>query len=125
VWLFTKYGFYTFVCAEQGDGGKHGRSIDLGRIMVRCRLRQHLEALQARFPDLAGCEIMESLHADYAYRIFVDEPVWSQVLAGLNEEMDYDNFKSEVARHQGPKGAAYERALHEVWSVIYRLQQGG
>ena len=88
--------------------------------MVRRSLRQHLEALQERFSELAGCEIMESAHADYSYRIFVDKPVWSQVLAGLNEEMDYDNFKSEVARHQGRQGASYERALHEVWSVMYR-----
>jgi hypothetical protein len=45
------------------------------------------------------------------------------VLVGLNEEMDYDNFKSEVARHQGSEGAAYERSLHDVWSVMNRLQE--
>jgi hypothetical protein len=55
--------------------------------------------------------------------IFVDKPVWSQVLAGLAEETDYDNFKSEVARHQGPAGAAYKQSLHEVWSVMNRLQK--
>ena len=40
----------------------------------------------------------------------------------LAEETDYDNFKSEVARHQGKGGAAYERSLHEVWSVMNRLK---
>jgi hypothetical protein len=49
----------------------------------------------------------------------VDKPVWSQELAGLTEKMDYNNFKSEAARHQGRKEAPYERALHEVWSVMY------
>jgi hypothetical protein len=44
------------------------------------------------------------------------------VLAGLAEETGYDNFKAEVARHLGSAGAAYERSLHEVWSVMRALQ---
>ncbi|HET6880945.1 MAG TPA: hypothetical protein VFI31_12360 [Pirellulales bacterium] len=35
----------------------------------------------------------------------------------LAEDTDYDNFKSEVARHQGSAGAACESALHRVWSI--------
>lgn len=46
-----------------------------------------------------------------------------RVLAGLAEETDYDNFKSEVARHQGKSGAAYEHSLHDVWSVMHKLQE--
>jgi hypothetical protein len=123
MWLFTKHGFYSAVCARQGNG-KHGQPIDLGRIMVRARVREHLERLKERFPDLLGpCEIRDHAGTDYAYRFFVDKPVWSQVLAGLAEETDYDNFKSEVAHHQGRDGAAYEHSLHEVWSVMSRLQR--
>ena len=86
--------------------------------MVRARVRSHLEALKEHFSYLlADCEIKESAGTDYAFRIFVDKSVWSQVLVGLNEEMDYDNFKSEVARHQGGEGAEYEHSLHDVWSV--------
>jgi len=44
-------------------------------------------------------------------------------VAELAEETDYDNFKSEVARHRGKTGAAYEHALHDVWSVMNRLQK--
>ena len=84
--------------------------------------------------DIATRNLLESLlclrHPDSksyrghpAFRIFVDKPVWSQVLSGLAEETDYDNFKSEVARHQGKAGAAYEHSLHEVWSVMHRLQR--
>lgn len=47
---------------------------------------------------------------------------WVAVLAGLAEETGYDNFKAEVARHLGSAGAAYERSLHEVWSVMRALQ---
>jgi hypothetical protein len=122
MWIFTKHGFYSAVCARQGDG-EHGQPVDVDRIMVRARIRGHLEALKKRFPDLIGqCETREFVGTDYAFRIFVDKPVWSQVVAGLAEETDYDNFKSEVASHQGPTGAAYERSLHEVWSVMNKLQ---
>ena len=123
MWLFTKYGFYSAVCARQGDGG-HGQPVDPNRIMVRARLRTHLEALKDRFPDLFGdCEIKEFVGTDYAFRIFVNKSVWSQVLVELTGDMDYDNFKSEVARFQGRDGADYEHSLHEVWSVMYKLQK--
>jgi hypothetical protein len=83
-----------------------------------------LEALKERFPDILGeCEIQESAGTDYAFRLFVEKSVWKQVLAGLAEETDYDNFKSEVAHHQGKAGATYKHSLHEVWSVMHRLQK--
>jgi hypothetical protein len=123
MWIFTKYGFYSAVCARQGNGN-HGEPVDLKRVMVRARLRAHLEALKDRFGELLGdSEIKEFAGSDYAFRIFVDKPVWSHVLTGLNDELDYDNFKSEVARFQGREGSAYEHSLHEVWSVMYRLQR--
>jgi hypothetical protein len=123
MWLFTKHGFFSAVCARQGDG-RHGQSVDPDRIMVRARVRGHLEGLKNRFPGLLGeCDVQETAGTDYAYRLFVLKSAWMQVLAGLAEETDYDNFKSEVARHQGYSGAAYERSLHEVWSVMHRLQE--
>lgn len=123
MWVFTRYGFFSAVCARQGDGG-HGRPVDPGRVMVRARVRGHLEALQERFPDrLGGCDIREFAGTDYAFRLFVAKSVWAEALAELAAEMDYDNFKSEVARHQGSAGAAYKNALGEVWSVMYRLQE--
>ena len=55
--------------------------------------------------------------------MFVDKAVWPPVLVGLGEEIDYDNFKSEVARHQGAAGTSYEQTLHDVWSVMYAFQE--
>jgi len=123
MWLFTKYGFFSAVCARLGDG-RHGQPVDPDRIIVRARVREHLEGLKKRFPDLLGrCDILEFAGTDYAFRIVIEKRVWSQVLSGLADETDYDNFKSEVTRHQGSAGAAYEHALHSVWSVLYRLQK--
>ena len=123
MWIFTKYGFFSAVCARKGDG-KQGRALDENRIMVRARNDGHLLALQARFPELLKEQkVLRSDDTDYAFRILVDRQVWSQVAAGLADETDYGNFKSEVAHHQGREGAAYEHALHDVWSVMYRLQK--
>jgi hypothetical protein len=123
MWIFTKHGFFSAGCARKGSGS-HGQPVDPDRIMVRARIRGHLEALKKRFADLLGeCDIQESSGTDYAYRLFVQKSAWMQVLAALAEETDYDNFKSEVARHQGRAGVAYEHSLHEVWSVMNKLQK--
>jgi hypothetical protein len=123
MWIFTKHGFFSAVCARQGNG-KHGQPVDLERIMVRARVRSHLDALKKQFPDLLNeCDIQESAGTDYAYRLFMQKSAWMQVLAGLAEETDYDNFKTEVAHHQGNAGAAYEHSLHDVWSVMHKLQK--
>ena len=123
MWLFTRHGFYSVVCARKGDGGQ-GCPVDPLKVMARARMRDHLVRLIDRFPEaLRDCEIREFAGTDYAFRIFVSKSDWSTVLAGLNEELDYDNFKSEVARYQGREGRKYERSLHDVWSVMHELQE--
>jgi hypothetical protein len=52
----------------------------------------------------------------------VEKRAWSHLVKALVDDIDYDNFKSEVARYQGRSGAAYERSLHQVWSVMFELQ---
>jgi len=123
MWVFTKYGFFSAVCARKG-GGKYGQPVDPDRIMIRARLRSHLEALLKRFPDVLGdSEIQTFAGTDYAFRVFVAKTAWSDMLAAMAEETDYDNFKSEVARHLGKDGIAYEKSLHDVWDVMYGLQR--
>jgi hypothetical protein len=123
MWIFTKHGFFSAVCARQGDG-KKSQPVDANRIMVRARVRSHLEALIANFPDLLkDCTIQESRNTDYAYRVFMKKIDWMQVVVGLAEETDYDNFKSAVAHHLGDAGAKYEDVLHDVWSVMHKMQK--
>lgn len=123
MWICTKYGFYSTVCARHGNG-EDGQPIDPGRLMVRGRVRAHLEALKERYPDLLGaCEIQASTHTDYAYRFFVATADWSVIMSRLALDIDYGNFKSEVQRHQGRGGAPYVHALHEVWSSMHALQK--
>ena len=116
MWIFTKYGFFSAVCARQGDGS-HGQPVDPDRVMLRARVRRHLELLKEQFAEqLGGSEIKEYPVTDYAFRIFLPKTAWSRLVSELTNVMDYDNFKSEVARHQG-------RALHDVWSVMHQLQK--
>lgn len=119
------YKAWVLQCSLCKSGGWPARSTGHpGRIMVRARLRAHLESLKSRFPDLLGeCQIEESAGTDYKYRIFLAKSIWTAVLQELGEETNYDNFKSAVARHQGRDGIDYEDSLHDVWSVMYKLQK--
>jgi hypothetical protein len=123
MWLFTQYGFFSVVCAREGDGS-WGNAVDEGRVMVRARLRDHLEGLKIGFPeDLRTTEIIETAATDYRYQLFVDKAVWVCVLQLLGEELDYDNFKSKVARNIDAVGGEYEQSLHDVWDIMHRLQK--
>ena len=123
MWLFTQYGFFSAVCARAGAGSRDD-AVDEGRVMVRARLRAHLEGLKLRFPeDLGGVEIIETPDADYRYRLFMVKSVWVKVVAVLSEELDYDNFKSKVGQNIDAVGGEYERSLHDVWDTMQRLQR--
>ncbi len=122
MWLFTRYGFFSAVCARRGDGGQE-QPVDTERIMIRARDRRHLQALVDRFAEQLGdAEILENTGTDYRFRVFASKSVWMDVVSQLAGETDYDNFKSAVSRHLGTDGADYIHALHSVWSTMYNLQ---
>jgi hypothetical protein len=89
--------------------------------MIRARRAAHLSNLQKRFPALASGEVLTLPNRDYRYRLIVPKEVWAGTLAELGREQDWANFKSEVARFNGHDD--YEHALHEIWSVMYGLQE--
>ena len=117
MWLFTRHGFYSVVCAN-ADGGK-GPGLDPELLMVRGRRRAELEALREGFSELAGVEIVADAGADYRYRMFVPRAAWAKVAAELAAGIDYGNFKNEAAR---ATGGDYAHALHDVWDVMYGHQ---
>jgi hypothetical protein len=121
MWIFTTHGFFSAVCARQGDG-TYGLPPGTEKIMVRARCRDHLVRLGSAYPEQLGTlAITESADTDYRYRVFVDKPVWRQVMAALVDDIGYDNFKNVAARVHG-HGSAYVHALHEVWEIGYRMQ---
>lgn len=148
MWTFTTIGFFSAVCARQGDGS-YGKPVDPDRMMIRARMREHLENLK-RFASetaavihedpnaqrdvdgvayhamalehLCRAKIHVSTSTDYCCRMFIPKGAWAIVLQYLAMAEDYDNFKSAVLKAEGCK-SDYEIALHGVWTQMYRLQE--
>ena len=117
MWLATKFGFFSVVLAR-----KDSQSLDSTKVMIRARMREHLEALVAQFPDdLGELKIIESKHTDYRWRIICDKTIWAKCLAALGEQIDYGNFKAACAKEHG-QNSNYVRALHEIWHVFATIQ---
>ncbi len=110
MWLITPIGFFSIV--EKPDD----RSA--GTLTIRARVRSDLESLrEAALPSLG--EVAESRNTDYRFRAKAQRSEVAAALARMIEQLDYDNFKSEVARQQGSKRA---HLYHDVWDVLYRMQ---
>lgn len=118
MWLCTIYGFYSVVVgrpdlSDDADGGD--------KVMVRARVRQHLTNLQETFTELRSAPIIKTEDADYLYRLVIPKQVWAAVIAKLTAGINYHDFKGEVAV-SGLTEQTYEKALHDVWERMYRLQ---
>jgi hypothetical protein len=116
MWLFTKYGFFSAVCAREGNG-RRSDPVDESTIAVRARSLQHLQSLLSRFAsELGSPEIKTYVGTDYQYRVFVSKDNWRLVCGELAEELDYDNFKGEVEKSEG--SLKYAELLHKVWGAV-------
>ena len=120
VWVQTStFGFVSIVLAETQPGSGVA---DREKLMIRARRREHLELLQREHPTLAEFAITQTLGYDYPWRI---APVPKALVAAAVAEavlaISYRNFKSACAT-KPELGPRYEPLLHEVWSVLRRLQ---
>jgi len=101
MWIFTETGFISAV-----------RKDDRPEVItVRARDRESLEPLAST----AGVEIAKSPHGDYPYRAFLSPEVFAAWVSEVALSLDYDNFKSHIAR---TKGYDYAHTLGSVWSVM-------
>lgn len=119
MWIFTKYGFFSAVCARESA---ESRVVDPDMLMVRARQIQHLRDLQEHFTALQEFEIVNNEGTDYCCRMFVPKEVWKNIMVKLTNEMDYDNFKEEVGNSGG--SSEYQEALGQVWRTMYFFQEG-
>lgn len=106
MWLYTKLGFYSAV-VKRGDT----------RVSVRSYAKQDLANLIRHF-DLHA-EIWHTPDADYAYRIKLEREEFAHVMSELALQLDYSNFKAEVA-----STADYSRlvAYHEIHDITSTLK---
>ena len=116
MWVFTRYGFFSFVCPSQDDG-----SVDSKKVAIRARSENHLRRLQGRFSDLAAEKIITTPRGDYPYRIILSKQRWAQIIGELALEVDWTNFRNEVAAHQGADGQSYLEAIHDVWDRMAHI----
>lgn len=107
MWLTTTQGFYSVVAHRE----------DPDTLIVRCRTREDLEALRSQVP---GLDPFEDPAADYRHRAHVSRAEWLAAVAQLTTEVDYDNFKSAVARTQGHDRAALYAGI---WAKLLELQR--
>lgn len=118
MWIFTRYGFFSAVCARHGDGDPLA-DVDESTIAIRARSRHHLQSLILRFSgQLGNAEIKTFSGSDYQFRIFVAKQAWASVCEQLADEINYDNFKSEVSRSTSGESYRYVSVLHKVWELI-------
>jgi len=115
MWLFTRYGFFSI-------------SVQGNTAIVRARMREHLVALQDRFPLCASIHrgaIQSTEDRDYAWRISVPLKVWAKAVEQLVLEQTWSNFKNEAARFGKEKDlpGRYNLLLHEVWMLVARKLQ--
>jgi hypothetical protein len=109
IWILTTIGFFSIVQKPCNKAN--------GTLTIRARVRDDLEGLRAYLPDMS--DIIESEDSDYRYRTVAKRETVMAALATLVADIDYDNFKNEVALRQGYRRAA---VYGDVWQVLYGLQ---
>lgn len=112
MWLMTPHGFFSIVCKPEDKA--------TGTLTIRSRVQSDLESLRQFLPSLGP--VLEGAGTDYRYRAHADREDVAQAVSQMVRELQYANFKSEVARRQG-----YDRAhvYGEVWNALYSLQAEG
>lgn len=121
MWLFTKFGMVSVVCARVLDAkGRVTTKVDQSRLMIRARRRSHLNALLAG-TSLECAEVLDTRNADYRYRVFATREEFSQVLERVSEQLDYGNFKGECHKRAeaGMLNHNFVSCLHRVWNAAF------
>lgn len=110
MWLMTPHGFFSIVC-KSDDRQKE-------TLTVRSRVKSDLEALKKYLPNMGKIE--ENSGTDYRCRAKVPRGEVAKALAEMAQDIDYDNFKNEVAAKQGKTRA---KVYGKVWGILYRLRE--
>ena len=93
-----------------------------GEFNVRARSKRHLEALIAAHEETIGQpEIVETVAADYRWRIMLTVSQWHKLAEAIAREVDYSNFKNECHR-PGAGADDIGSELMQIWSIMNRYQ---
>jgi hypothetical protein len=98
MWLFTDTGYVSAVVSKE----------DRTKISVRARDKKSLEGFVKKF----GVKIVELQGRDYEYRVYITKEQLNLWVSERIEEMNYDNFKTQVTK---TRGYDFAEPLHGVW----------
>lgn len=119
MWLATNRGFYSVVAY---DARKGGEELSGPHVLVRTRMREHLEVLKATVedddvsPTPIKVEIATDPTADYMFRTIIPLEWWQGFVLAETERIDYGNFKNSV------KDDTLHSAYMSIWGIMHRLQ---
>ena len=105
MWIATQHGFYSIV--QKAPSKFH----------IRARVRKDLENLLKLMAK--DWKILEWPLADYRYRVIVDRKDVVEVMGALALDLDYPNFKSQIAKT--PDQCAKLDAFHRIWALLAQL----
>jgi len=109
MWIYNSEGFFSVVqnheCSEN-------------ELMVRARCKQDLENLLRLLPSSEPLEIIETMSADYAYRVKVCKRDFADYLFATAMGVKYPNFKNSLPKNDDLRRMTYE----DVWSAMYQWQ---
>lgn len=107
MWLFTTIGFFSAVQKPGTDF-----------LTIRARVKADLDNLRERYlPELSSC--IDHAGTDYPWRATATHPQFAAALVKIACDVQYTNFKDEVAKQQG-KARAHR--YHKVWSALYDME---
>lgn len=107
MWLFSPIGFFSIVHKANSNC-----------LTLRGRVRDDLESLRKTYlPDLS--ETLENAGTDYPYRATVSHAAFAEALARMAKNIDYNNFKDEVASQQGTQRA---HIYGKIWEDLLDLE---
>tara|TARA_R110000824_G_scaffold73584_5_gene187355 strand:+ start:134 stop:505 length:372 start_codon:yes stop_codon:yes gene_type:complete len=110
----TTDGFISVVKLHAEKDKDTGSSVSGDDLMVRSRVKGHLESL---FP---GHDIVHTPHRDYAYRAFVSRYEVAEIVYEEVIDIQYDNFKNSVVADNN-----YSAGLAACWHEMYHALQVG
>ena len=112
MWLLTPQGFFSAVVSADSEAD----------LLIRTRHRDDVDNLNASLRALgfAAKPLIAYAGSDYAWRIVVPKNEWVAFLAQQVDDLQYDNFKSEVTKTQGIKR---HDIYMRVWTALLAIEQ--
>jgi hypothetical protein len=108
MWLMTSIGFFSVVQKTSTDF-----------LTIRARVRSDLDNLRQKcLPELSPT--IGNAGTDYPWRATVSHAKFAAALGQIVMDIDYSNFKNEIAAKQGKARA---NRYGKVWSALYDMQE--